>query len=1062
LLLSLEKEGINIACWDKKSDVPGPSDFQSIIMECLDRAKQANSHPAKLIVLTDLLKKLFGVELIEIIPGIERRLGSKIYGFRGRADLLFRLVVFEIKVDLEKELEDAKNQLKKYFQALFENNPIEKFIGIATDVIHFKAYVPVIEGGKVVDVLEIGSITLSQVNVEEGILWLDSFIFHEQKIRPTADDLRFRFGPGSPTYAIATYTLKRLWDVVKDEASVKLKLDLWMKNMEIVYGSTPKEEAFIDQTYLVTLVKLIVYYRLSGESTVEKCQIRRALTGEYFQSYGILNLIEEDFFTWILHPNINDQALDLVRDMANELLKYDMSQIDEDLFKEIYQEIVKRSDRHRIGEYYTPEWLAQLTLKEALNVWFDRNKEKDAPRILDPACGSGTFLCNAVYMLKNILCEKGKQPYEILDFILNNVVGIDINPLAVIIARANYLISLGELLRVGKQIVIPVYVSDSIRLPEIDTVLSKITGEPVPIYQVLINEKDRFQIPSKIVEDRYNLGLIINVLRETLNAYRENSKRDDAENLFRRRVSVIVNEAELDILNTTLNVLLDLVDRRKNEIWIFILNNTYAPIVLKEAKFDMLISNPPWISMRYIENENYQNWLKQNTFKYGLLSSSQVHLFTQMEIATLFFNRCVDLYLAENGVIAFVMPRSILTGALHHNKFKEFDKPRLKLLKILDCEDVEPLFNVPSCVLLARKGEKTEYPVNATRLSGKISRKNIHLEEANKVLKRNDYPYSPPRVEGKVSFYYDKVKAGAAIYPRCFYFIEFDIHPKLGVTNIQIPYVKTSEEIDEKEPWKNIRLRRNVEADFIYVTLLGGDIVSFGYIKLRSIVMPVIISGNSYKLLDNQQLRSLGYVGVASWFEEAQRIWDERATEKSRKNFPRLIDAINYHELLTAQKPNSRFIVLYNAAGTNIVSCVIDKYRLPQLNIGSVSFQPKGFIADKKTMYYETNDENEAHYLCSVLNSETINKNIKPLQTKGLFGERDIVRRPFMIPIPQFKCTNPIHDRLAELSKICHERVLKISFTKRSVAGRRNKARAAIKDKLEEINELVSKLLQDR
>lgn len=112
---------------------------------------------------------------------------------------------------------------------------------------------------------------------------------------PTADDLRFRFGPESPTYSLAVSMLNDLWNKVKDKPSVKLKLHLWAKNMEIVYGSRPKEEAFIDQTYLVTLVKLMVYYRLSGDYVVRADQIKRALTGEYFQSYWILNLIEEDF-----------------------------------------------------------------------------------------------------------------------------------------------------------------------------------------------------------------------------------------------------------------------------------------------------------------------------------------------------------------------------------------------------------------------------------------------------------------------------------------------------------------------------------------------------------------------------------------------------------------------------------------------------------------------------------------------------------------------------------------------------------------------------------------------
>jgi len=302
-----------------------------------------------------LLRELFGVELIELLPGIEKKVGSRIYGFRGSADLLFRSVIFEIKVNLGRELDDAKMKLRKYFQALFEVEPERRHIGIATDVIDFKAYIPVIEDCSVVDVSEISSINLMSVSAEEAILWFDSFVFHKPKIRPTAEDLKFRFGPGSPTYSLAVNMLRGLWEEVKTEPSVKLKFDLWAKNMEIVYGGSPREEAFLDQTYLVTLVKLIVYYRLSGDNLVQADQIKRALTGEYFQSYGILNLIEEDFFTWILHPKIVDRALALTCDLAKELLRYDMGQIDEDLFKEIYQEIVKRSERHRIGEYYTPE-----------------------------------------------------------------------------------------------------------------------------------------------------------------------------------------------------------------------------------------------------------------------------------------------------------------------------------------------------------------------------------------------------------------------------------------------------------------------------------------------------------------------------------------------------------------------------------------------------------------------------------------------------------------------------------------------------------------------------------
>jgi|GEM_PF-2973948 len=64
-----------------------------------------------------------------------------------------------------------------------------------------------------------------------------------------------------------------------------------------------------------------------------------------------------------------------------------------------------------------------------------------------------------------------------------------------------------------------------------------------------------------------------------------------------------------------------------------------------------------------------------------------------------------------------------------------------------------------------------------------------------------------------------------------------------------------------------------------------------------------------------------------------------------------------------------------------------------------------------------------------------------------------------MFPTPRFDPNNPIHKRLAELSRICHEKVSKVRFTKKSVTGRREEARATLRKELEEINRLVQQLL---
>jgi len=58
-----------------------------------------------------------------------------------------------------------------------------------------------------------------------------------------------------------------------------------------------------------------------------------------------------------------------------------------------------------------------------------------------------------------------------------------------------------------------------------------------------------------------------------------------------------------------------------------------------------------------------------------------------------------------------------------------------------------------------------------------------------------------------------------------------------------------------------------------------------------------------------------------------------------------------------------------------------------------------------------------------------------------------------------FDPSNPVHRRLAELSKISHEKASRIELTKKSVAYRRREVREALKAEIDEINKLVSQLL---
>src|SRR5258708_13750987 len=99
--------------------------------------------------------------------------------------------------------------------------------------------------------------------------------------------------------------------------------------------------------------------------------------------------------------------------------------------------------------------------------------------------------------------------------------------------------------------------------------------------------------------------------------------------------------------------------------------NIARPCLRGAQKFDVIVGNPPWLSYRYIKDKTYQAEVKALTLNYGLLESGDVKLFTQMDLSTLFMVHCESTYLKQGGLIAFVMPRSVITAAKQHPQFHE-------------------------------------------------------------------------------------------------------------------------------------------------------------------------------------------------------------------------------------------------------------------------------------------------------------------------------------------------------------------------------------------------------
>ena len=87
-------------------------------------------------------------------------------------------------------------------------------------------------------------------------------------------------------------------------------------------------------------------------------------------------------------------------------------------------------------------------------------------RVLDPACGSGTFLFHAVRQYLTAAAEDGVPLPEALNDLTDHVLGVDLHPVAVALARVTYLLAIGRQRLLDPQrgpITVPVYLGDSIQ-----------------------------------------------------------------------------------------------------------------------------------------------------------------------------------------------------------------------------------------------------------------------------------------------------------------------------------------------------------------------------------------------------------------------------------------------------------------------------------------------------------------------------------------------------------------------------------------------------------------------
>jgi hypothetical protein len=204
-----------------------------------------------------------------------------------------------------------------------------------------------------------------------------------------------------------------------------------------------------------------------------------------------------------------------------------------------------------------------------------------------------------------------------------------------------------------------------------------------------------------------------------------------------------------------------------------------------------------------------------------------------------------------------------------------------------------------------------------------------------------------------------------------------------------------------------------IEKDLVYPAVSGGDIVKFG------------IKSNFYVLVAQDPKKRKGYeevemssnlpltFGYLTQFKDilikraAYQKYFYKEIKKGNKVIRREPIAPFYSMYNISEESFSKYRVVWKRMASKMASVVLSRLRTP--------FGLKTAISTDTTSIFSVENEEEAHYLCGILNSKVVDEYIRSFSSAGRgFGAPSVMSN---LAIPKFNSDNKIHKKIAELSQ---------------------------------------------
>jgi methylase of polypeptide subunit release factors len=617
---------------------------------------------------------------------------------QGFIDTLVRSTVIEYEPDLRLDArwDQGYQQVKEYAAgAIRAGMAVSQVRGVLSDTVDWHVYdIQLAEGvtpaectDEDVTLLEVESFqaeTADNGTAQRFLTFLKEHLAREQSRLVAADFIAGDLGLESAAYGRHVDSLVQLVeDGRSSDDSIALATDLWSRFVDYLEHDEGefRASAYVDEAYVAILARLLCANILQQRARLSNdAELGEILNGQYFETeFQLRNMVEQDYFGWMLRPEHLPRLMPVAREMQRDLYAYDFSAIqEEDLFGRLMAQLARRTQRKLLGQEWTPQWIARALADRAVSLVGD-----ESPCFVDMCCGSGSIMAEV------IKASKAARPSACLAELATAVTGFDIDPLAVMLAKTTWIVTLAAEIRTSTlSVTVPVYHADSLFAVTPITERMPLPGEAADIPVDLDGE--RITLSAVLVTPALR-SMFDDIVDWCYDEARKARDDGDADAITRERANQLVaalaegrdyelSDQDKAKIAASVHELASRMGRLaiadRNGIWAFILRNTYRPGLLA-GQFNGLVSNPPWLAMSQFADNPYKEALSSRASSYGIKPGGAAHL--HAELATTHLLHAVDRYLKDRASVACLVPGTVLNG-MNHQKLRnaaylEADRP---------------------------------------------------------------------------------------------------------------------------------------------------------------------------------------------------------------------------------------------------------------------------------------------------------------------------------------------------------------------------------------------------